>query len=134
MKMKVKAMSNQQKVAIVTGASQGIGAAIVQAFRERNYRVIATSRTIKPSDDPGVLAVAGDIGLPETARRVVAEGLRQWGRIDTLVNNAGVFIAKPFTHYTEEDFAAKIATNVAGFFHITRRPSRRWSATDPATS
>jgi NAD(P)-dependent dehydrogenase (short-subunit alcohol dehydrogenase family) len=112
--------SNQQKVAIVTGASQGIGAALVKAFRERGYRVIATSRSIKDSDDPGVLAVAGDIGSPATAKRVVAEGLKRFGRIDTLVNNAGIFIAKPFTQYTDEDFGAKIATNVAGFFHITR--------------
>jgi NAD(P)-dependent dehydrogenase (short-subunit alcohol dehydrogenase family) len=113
-------MGNHQKVAIVTGASQGIGAALVKAFRERNYGVIATSRSIKVSDDPGVLVVAGDIGSSETAKRVVAEGLQHFGRIDTLVNNAGIFIAKPFTQYTEEEFAAKIATNVAGFFHITR--------------
>ena len=113
-------MSQQQKVAIVTGASQGIGAALVKALRERDYLVVATSRSIKPSDDPGVLAVAGDIGSPETAKRVVGEALKRFGRVDTLVNNAGIFIAKPFTQYTQEDFAAKIATNVAGFFHITQ--------------
>ena len=113
-------MSHPHKVAIVTGASQGIGAALVKALRERNYAVVATSRSIRPSDDSGVLVVAGDIGSPETARRIVAEGLQRFGRIDMLVNNAGIFIAKPFTQYTEEDFAAKIATNVAGFFFITR--------------
>jgi NAD(P)-dependent dehydrogenase (short-subunit alcohol dehydrogenase family) len=113
-------MSTQQKVAIVTGASQGIGAGLVKALRERNYSVIATSRSIKPSDDPGVLAVAGDIGSAETAKRVVSQGLERFGRIDLLVNNAGIFIAKPFTQYTEDDFASKIATNVAGFFHITQ--------------
>lgn len=113
-------MSQQQKVAIVTGGSQGIGAGIVQALRERNYSVIATSRSIKRSDDPGVLAIAGDIGSRDTARRIVSEGLARFGRIDSLVNNAGVFIAKPFTQYSESDFAAKIATNVAGFFHITQ--------------
>ena len=116
-------MSHQQqqhKVAIVTGASQGIGAALVKALRERNYAVVATSRSIQPSSDPGVLAVAGDIGSADTARRVVAEALQRFGRIDTLVNNAGIFIAKPFTQYTQEDFDAKIATNAAGFFHITR--------------
>jgi NAD(P)-dependent dehydrogenase (short-subunit alcohol dehydrogenase family) len=113
-------MSKQQKVAIVTGASQGIGASLVKALRERNYGVVATSRSIRPSDDPGVLAVAGDIGDRNTARRVVAEGLDRFGRIDLLVNNAGVFIAKPFTQYTEADFASKIATNVAGFFHVTQ--------------
>ena len=113
-------MSQQQKVAIVTGASQGIGAALVKALRERNYAVVATSRSIQPSNDPGVLAVAGDIGSAETARRVVAQALERFGRIDTLVNNAGIFIAKPFTQYTQEDFDAKISTNAAGFFHITR--------------
>jgi NAD(P)-dependent dehydrogenase (short-subunit alcohol dehydrogenase family) len=113
-------MSTQQKVAVVTGASQGIGAGLVKALRERNYGVIATSRSIKPSDDPGILTVAGDIGSPETARRVIEEGLARFGRIDSLVNNAGIFIAKPFTQYTEAEFASKIATNVAGFFHITQ--------------
>ncbi|MES2600059.1 MAG: SDR family oxidoreductase [Pseudomonadota bacterium] len=114
-------MSNQQKVAIVTGASQGIGASLVKAYRDRNYRVVATSRSIKQGSDPDILAVAGDIGEPETADRIVKEALARFGRIDTLVNNAGVFIAKPFTDYTAEDFASKIATNVAGFFHITQR-------------
>ena len=113
-------MSNQQKVAIVTGASQGIGAGLVKALRERNYRVIATSRSIKASDDPGILSIAGDIGSPDTAKRIVSEGLERFGRIDSLVNNAGIFIAKPFTQYTQDDFASKIATNVAGFFHITQ--------------
>jgi NAD(P)-dependent dehydrogenase (short-subunit alcohol dehydrogenase family) len=113
-------MSTQQKVAIVTGASQGIGAGLVKALRERNYRVIATSRSIKPSDDPDILAVAGDIASPETAKRIVSEGLKRFGRIDSLVNNAGIFISKPFTQYTQEDFDSKIATNVAGFFHITQ--------------
>jgi NAD(P)-dependent dehydrogenase (short-subunit alcohol dehydrogenase family) len=116
-------MSHQQqqhKVAIVTGASQGIGAGLVKALRERNYSVIATSRSIQLSDDPGILAIAGDIGSAETAKRIVSEGLARFGRIDSLVNNAGVFIAKPFTQYTEGDFASKIATNVAGFFHITQ--------------
>lgn len=112
--------NKQQKVAIVTGASQGIGAGLVQALREQGYGVIATSRSIRPSADPGVLAIAGDIASPDTARRVVEEGLAHFGRIDLLVNNAGIFIAKPFTQYTTEDFAAKIATNLAGFFHITQ--------------
>jgi NAD(P)-dependent dehydrogenase (short-subunit alcohol dehydrogenase family) len=114
-------MSNEQKVAIVTGASQGIGAALVEAYRDRNYRVVATSRSIKPSSDSEVLAVPGDIGEAATAGRVVAEALARFGRIDTLVNNAGIFIAKPFTDYTVEDFQSKIATNLAGFFHITQR-------------
>jgi NAD(P)-dependent dehydrogenase (short-subunit alcohol dehydrogenase family) len=114
-------MSNEQKVAIITGASQGIGAALVKAYRDRNYRVVATSRSIQPSSDPQIATVAGDIGDPETADRIVAEALARFGRIDTLVNNAGIFMAKPFTAYTADDFAAKVSTNLAGFFHITQR-------------
>jgi NAD(P)-dependent dehydrogenase (short-subunit alcohol dehydrogenase family) len=114
-------MSNEQKVAIITGASQGIGAGLVKAYRDRNFRVVATSRSIKQGSDPDILAVAGDIGDPATAARVVKEAITRFGRIDTLVNNAGIFTAKAFTDYTAEDFGANIATNVAGFFHITQR-------------
>ncbi|CAM2154565.1 3-oxoacyl-ACP reductase [Pararobbsia alpina] len=113
-------MSQSQKVVIVTGASQGIGAEIVKAFRARGDYVVATARSIKPSDDPGVATVAGDIGNREVARRVVAAALEKFGRVDTLVNNAGIFIAKPFTQYTEDDYAAVINVNVDGFFHITQ--------------
>ena len=116
-------MSNEQKVAIVTGASQGIGAALVKAYRDRGYRVVATSRSIKQSPDEDVVAVAGDIGDPKTAEAVVQAALKHFGRVDTLVNNAGIFIAKPFTDYTEADFNAVISTNVAGFFHVTQRAS-----------
>jgi NAD(P)-dependent dehydrogenase (short-subunit alcohol dehydrogenase family) len=114
-------MSHEQKVAIITGGSQGIGAGLVKAYRDRNFRVVATSRSIKQGSDRDVLAVAGDIADPATAERVVKEAIARFGRVDTLVNNAGIFIAKPFTDYTAEDFAAKIATNLAGFFHITQR-------------
>ncbi|WP_425993670.1 SDR family NAD(P)-dependent oxidoreductase [Afipia sp. DC4300-2b1] len=114
-------MSNAQKVAIITGASQGIGASLVKAYRERNYRVVATSRSIKQGSDPDVVAVAGDIGDRATAERVVKEAITRFGRVDTLVNNAGIFISKPFTEYTAEDFNSKIATNLAGFFHITQQ-------------
>jgi NAD(P)-dependent dehydrogenase (short-subunit alcohol dehydrogenase family) len=114
-------MGHEQKVVIITGGSQGIGAALVKAYRDRNFRVVATSRSIKQSGDPDIVAVAGDIGDPETAERIVKEALSRFGRIDTLVNNAGTFIAKPFTDYTVEDFTSKIATNLAGFFHITQR-------------
>lgn len=113
-------MNSQNKVAIVTGASQGIGAGVVQAFRDRGYRVIANSRSIKPSNDPDILAIAGDISERAVAERIVAEGLAKFGRIDTLVNNAGIFVAKPFTQYTAEDYANVLAVNVAGFFHITQ--------------
>ena len=114
-------MSNEQKVAVVTGGSQGIGAGLVKAFRDRNYRVVTTSRSIRQGSDPDIVAVPGDVGDPATAERIVKEANSRFGRIDTLVNNAGIFIAKPFTDYTAEDFAAKIATNLAGFFHVTQR-------------
>jgi NAD(P)-dependent dehydrogenase (short-subunit alcohol dehydrogenase family) len=114
-------MSNQRKVAIITGGSQGIGAGLVKAFRDHGYRVVATSRSIQPSNDPDIVTVAGDAGDPATAEKVVQAALTRFGRIDTLVNNAGIFISKPFTEYTVEDFSSKIATNLAGFFHITQR-------------
>lgn len=113
-------MSTSQKVVVVTGASQGIGAEVVKAFRMLDYRVVATARSIKPSDDANILTVAGDIGDPATAQRVVAEGVAKFGRIDTLVNNAGIFIAKPFTQYTAEDYAAVMNVNMAGFYYITQ--------------
>jgi NAD(P)-dependent dehydrogenase (short-subunit alcohol dehydrogenase family) len=114
-------MSNERKTAIITGASQGIGAALVKAYRDRNYRVVATSRSIKQGSDPDVVAVAGDIADPKTAERVVAEAMSRFGRIDTLVNNAGIFISKPFTEYTSEDFMSKVSTNLGGFFYITQQ-------------
>lgn len=113
-------MSSEQKVVIVTGASQGIGAAIVKAFRTLDYRVVATSRTIKPSDDPNIVTIAGDIGDPATAKRIMSETLERFGRVDTLVNNAGIFIGKPFTENTLEDYDAVMNVNMAGFYHITQ--------------
>src|ERR1700756_3221067 len=117
-------MAAQQKLAIITGASQGIGEALVKAYRDRNFRVVATSRSIKPSSDPDVLAVAGDIADPKTAERVVSQAIERFGRVDTLVNNAGIFIAKPFTDYTDEDYARVLSINLNGFFHITRRAAK----------
>lgn len=113
-------MGTEQKVAVITGASQGIGAALVNAYRDRNYRVVATARSIKPSNDDQVLAVAGDIADPKTAERVIAEAVARFGRVDTLVNNAGIFVAKPFTQYTMEDYAAVLGVNLNGFFRITQ--------------
>ena len=113
-------MGTEQKVAVITGASQGIGAALVRAYRDRNYRVVATARSIKASNDDDVLTIAGDIADPRTAERVISEAVGRFGRVDTLVNNAGIFIAKPFTQYSEADFASAIGVNVAGFFHITQ--------------
>jgi len=109
------------RVAIITGASQGIGAGLAQAYRELGYAVIATARTIAPSADSGIVAVEGDIADPGTAERVVEEAMKRFGRIDTLINNAGIYIGKPFTDYTVEDFNAVVAVNLAGFFHITSR-------------
>ena len=112
-------MNTTQKVAIVTGASQGIGAEIVKAYRKLGYRVLATSRSIKPSDDADVMTVAGDIGERSTAQRVVEQALASFGRVDTLVNNAGIYIGKPFTENTLEDYNAIMNVNMAGFVHIT---------------
>src|SRR6202041_1448067 len=114
-------MDAEQKVAVITGASQGIGAALVEAYLNRNYRVVATARSVKPTSNVDVLTVPGDIADPKTAERAISEGLSRFGRIDTLVNNAGIFIAKPFTRYTEADYAAILGVNLAGFFHITQR-------------
>jgi NAD(P)-dependent dehydrogenase (short-subunit alcohol dehydrogenase family) len=113
-------MGVEQKVVVITGASQGIGAALVTAYRDRNYRVVATARSIKPSNDDEILTVRGDIADRRTAERAISEGIARFGRIDTLVNNAGIFIAKPFTEYTEADYAAILGVNLAGFFHITQ--------------
>lgn len=121
-------MSSEQKVAVITGASQGIGADLVRAYRDAGYRVVANSRSVRPSDDPEVLAVAGDIGNPDVAERVIAEGFAKFGRIDTLVNNAGIFTAKPFTRFTAEDWSANIGTNLAGFFFVTQHAIRRMEA------
>jgi NAD(P)-dependent dehydrogenase (short-subunit alcohol dehydrogenase family) len=113
-------MNDLRKVAVVTGASQGIGAGIAEAFLERGYRVVATSRSIKHVDNPNVLAVAGDIGNPATGLKVIEAALKAFGRVDTLVNNAGIFIARPFTSFTAEEYANVISTNLDGFFHITQ--------------
>ena len=113
-------MNESRKVAVVTGASQGIGAGIVEAFLERGYRVVATSRSIQPSSNPDVLTVAGDIGDPATGPRVIEAALKAFGRVDTLVNNAGIFIASPFTSYTAEQYADVVSTNLTGFFYTTQ--------------
>jgi NAD(P)-dependent dehydrogenase (short-subunit alcohol dehydrogenase family) len=114
----------EQKVAIVTGASQGIGAETVAALRQRNYRVVATSRTIKPSHDADLFTFAGDIGDPETGKRVVEEALARFGRVDTLINNAGIFIPNAFTDYTDAEYVQVLSTNLNGFFFITQHAIR----------
>jgi NAD(P)-dependent dehydrogenase (short-subunit alcohol dehydrogenase family) len=110
-----------QKVAIVTGGSQGIGAGLVERYRQRRWAVVANSRGIGPSKDPDVLTVGGDICEQATADQIVSRAIDRFGRIDTLVNNAGVFVSKPFTDYTAEDYALVTGTNLAGFFWLTQR-------------
>ncbi|MGW9031627.1 SDR family NAD(P)-dependent oxidoreductase [Streptomyces sp. NPDC055722] len=112
--------TQQQKVAVITGASQGIGAGLVDAYRKLGHAVVATSRTIAPVDDADILTVQGDIADPATAERAIAAAVDRFGRVDTLVNNAGIFIAKPFTDYTQDDYAAIAGVNLAGFFRITQ--------------
>jgi NAD(P)-dependent dehydrogenase (short-subunit alcohol dehydrogenase family) len=118
-------MDNESKVAVITGASQGIGAGLVRGFLDRGYRVVANSRSIKPDASADILAIAGDIADPKVAEQVIGGAVEKFGRVDTLVNNAGMFIAKPFTEYTDADFAAKISLNLAGFFHISQRAVRQ---------
>jgi NAD(P)-dependent dehydrogenase (short-subunit alcohol dehydrogenase family) len=110
----------EQRVAIVTGASRGIGAGLVAGYRRLGFRVVATSRSIAPSSDEHVLAIAGDLRDRATAQKVVGTAKDRFGRVDTLVNNAGVFVAKPFVEYTQEDFDAVAGTNIIGLFHVTQ--------------
>jgi NAD(P)-dependent dehydrogenase (short-subunit alcohol dehydrogenase family) len=110
-----------EKVAAITGASRGIGAGLVTAYRKLGYAVVANARSITPSSDPMVLTVAGDIAAPGVGTRVIEEGLGAFGRIDTLINNAGVFAAKPFTDYTDADFDLVTGVNLRGFFEISKR-------------
>ncbi|MBE1586447.1 SDR family NAD(P)-dependent oxidoreductase [Nonomuraea angiospora] len=109
------------KVAVITGASQGIGAGLVAAYRKLGYAVVANSRSIAPSDDPLVRTIAGDIAAPSVGGRVIEQALEAYGRVDTLINNAGVFVSKPFTDYTDEDYELVTGVNLRGFFEISRR-------------
>jgi NAD(P)-dependent dehydrogenase (short-subunit alcohol dehydrogenase family) len=121
----MNANTNKSQVAIVTGASSGIGLGITQALLEHGYRVVANSRTIsksrdlKPSAD--LVLVDGDIGKKETGIKVVEMTVKHFGRIDLLVNTAGIYMAKPFTEYTPQDFETMISTNVAGYFFVTQQ-------------
>jgi NAD(P)-dependent dehydrogenase (short-subunit alcohol dehydrogenase family) len=108
------------RVAIITGASQGIGEALVAGYRKLGYAVVANSRSITESDDPMVLTVAGDIGAPGVGQRIVDAAMARFGRVDTVVNNAGIFVAKPFTEYTDADYDAVTGVNLRGFFEVTR--------------
>ena len=109
-------------VAIITGASQGIGAGLVAGYRGAGYAVVGVALSLPSADDmrDGYVAIAGDIAEPETARRAIDAALDRFGRVDTLINNAGIYIGKPFTDYTIEDYAAITSVNLTGFFHITQ--------------
>ena len=111
------------KTVIVTGASQGIGAAVVKAFLDRGYNVVATSRSVSKAGflpSPNLAVVDGDIGQAATAEKVAQTAISAFGSIDHVVNNAGIFSAKPFTDYTAEDFRALVSTNLEGFIFITQ--------------
>jgi NAD(P)-dependent dehydrogenase (short-subunit alcohol dehydrogenase family) len=109
-----------QRVAIVTGGSQGIGAGLVDGYRQRGWAVVANSLSIKPGQDPNVVTVAGDVSEPATAQRIIDAALDRFGQVDTLVNNAGVFMSKAFTDYTAADYARITGVNLAGFFWLTQ--------------
>ena len=117
-------MANTSKTAIITGASRGIGAGLVEAFLERGYNVVANSRNITKENPfaatANVAPVDGDIGDPGTAARIVDTAVSRFGRIDVLINNAGVFISKPFTEYTAEDFNRLVSTTLAGFLYVSQ--------------
>ena len=112
--------SSGRKVAIITGGSQGIGAGLVSGFRREGFAVVATSRSIGAADEDDYLTVRGDIAEARTARNVVEQALNRFARIDCLVNNAGVFIGKPFTDYSLDDYVLITSVNLAGFFHLTQ--------------
>ncbi|MCK0177459.1 MULTISPECIES: SDR family NAD(P)-dependent oxidoreductase [Mycobacteriaceae] len=113
-------MTSTPRVALITGASQGIGAGLVAGYRKHGYAVVANSRSIGDSDDPMVLAVPGDISRPGVGRHLVEAAVDHFGRIDTVVNNAGIFIAKPFTDYTDDEYDAVTGVNLRGFFDVSR--------------
>jgi NAD(P)-dependent dehydrogenase (short-subunit alcohol dehydrogenase family) len=113
-----------EKVAVITGASHGIGATLVSAYSEAGYNVVANALSMGPSENPSVINVPGDIGESETADRIISDGVDKFGRLDTLVNDAGIYISKPFTEYTQSDYDSSLSTNVAGFFHLTQRAVR----------
>ena len=117
-------MDTETRVAVITGASQGIGAGLVKGYRRLGYAVVANSRSIRHSSDPLVLAVPGDISQPGVGQRVIDAALQRFGRVDTVVNNAGIFVPKPFTEYTDADYDAVTGVNLRGFFEVTRAALR----------
>ncbi|OBJ48427.1 SDR family NAD(P)-dependent oxidoreductase [Mycobacterium sp. 1423905.2] len=113
-------MTNDDRVAIITGASQGIGEALVAAYRKSGHAVVANSRRIEQGEDPLVLAVAADVGQTGAGRQIVDAAIERFGRVDAVVNNAGIFVPKPFTEYTDGDYDAVTGVNLRGFFEVSR--------------
>ena len=117
-------MANTNKIAIITGASRGIGAGLVEAFLKREYNVVANSRNITKENAfaaaTNVSLVDGDIGGPGTAARIVDTAVSRFGRIDVLINNAGIFVPKPFTEYATDDFNTLVSTTLAGFLYLSQ--------------
>jgi NAD(P)-dependent dehydrogenase (short-subunit alcohol dehydrogenase family) len=111
----------ERKVAVITGGSQGIGAGLVAAYRGQGWAVVANARKIEPAQDPDLLTVAGDVTDPATADRIIGGAVERFGRVDTLINDAGVYLSKPFTEYTAADYALVIGVNLTGFFLLTQR-------------
>ncbi len=111
----------QRHVVLVTGGSQGIGAGIVDGYRKRGWSVVSVARHVAPSETSDLLNLQGDISDPETSDRVIGATIGRFGRIDTLVNDAGVYIEKPFIDYTAEDYATVVGVNLTGFFMLTQR-------------
>ena len=109
-------IDSDRKVVIITGGSRGLGAGLVTAYRRLGWGVVANSRTITSSDDKDVLTIGGDVSEVTTVDRIVRQTLEHFGRIDSLVNNAGIFLSKPFTDYSQEDYASAVAVNLTGFF------------------
>jgi NAD(P)-dependent dehydrogenase (short-subunit alcohol dehydrogenase family) len=122
---RVSAAPGPPRVAVITGSSQGIGAGLAAGYAQAGYAVIGVARSLPPGGEAEHVAVTGDIADAETAQRVVDAALERFGRIDTLVNNAGIYIGKPFTEYTLDDYLAITAVNLTGFFHLTQRVIRQ---------
>jgi NAD(P)-dependent dehydrogenase (short-subunit alcohol dehydrogenase family) len=120
--------SNHKQTALITGASSGIGLGLTRGFLEAGFNVVANSRNVTgsralaPRND--LLLVDGDVGEATTARNLVHSALQRFGRIDVVINNAGIFVPKPFTEYTPEDFLRVVSTNLAGFFYVTQEAAR----------
>ncbi|MBR1121911.1 SDR family oxidoreductase [Bradyrhizobium lablabi] len=114
-------MNAARKVVVITGASRGIGAGLVQEFLQKDYRVVACSRGMEQNGDPDVLAIAGDVADPDFASFIINEAVDRFGRVDTLINNAGIFVPKSFTDYCESDFTALVKVNLGGFFHMSQK-------------